>query len=755
MSGMMGRAREEPDSITLPLLMCGDPVVGILESDGSADSAPTALRRRLDAGELDHLEFEAVTFRAHYPNSNFYRFRDEELDAFAASFRGQPFLRNHDVHDIGARDGTITGARLEGDRFRQTVRLTTERGLRDYVNGVIDRFSIGWYYAGVTCSVCGEEWFACAHWPGKPYHDGAGESLGRCELIFEQPRGKETSAVNAPAVAGTGILAGLAQLTTLKERRMAEQPTIFLPNGAVHPVAPKAAATGDVPGLADTLSTSTDPPGSNGVDQLADPPISASDSNNGTQSTVDPNPDLNARLGELEQALDRVGDVEGRIDRLLRQAESERLDAALERSGLSPDGRHMLRLAIEGQPTVDESRLSQLIEAQRQVEAAFVGQGLVRGVNPLDGRASGMLDSLDKLRLAVDGLLSGVRPEQEIAPLTGVRELYIMLSGDYDMWGRYRPENVGLANVNSATMAGLVADALNKRVVNMFQQYPRFWESLVIEEDFHTLQQVKWITLGGIGELPTVAEGAAYTEAVWDDQTETGDWTKKGSYLGLTLEAIDKDDTSRLQQAPRALSQAAYMTFGKVFSRIFQGNAGVGPTMSDGVALFHATHANLGSTALTQGAWETTKIAMRKQTELNSGERLGALVVPRYVMVPPDLEFTALVAMASELAPGVADNDINPHAAGSGHDARLAAARRQIVVNDFLTDPNDWVAVADPMLYPSVGVGWRFGRSPEIFAQADPNSGLMFTNDTMPIKVRWFFVVGPTDWRGLYKHNVA
>ena len=31
----------------------------------------------------------------------------------------------------------------------------------------------------------------------------------------------------------------------------------------------------------------------------------------------------------------------------------------------------------------------------------------------------------------------------------------------------------------------------------------------------------------------------------------------------------------------------------------------------------------------------------------------------------------------------------------------------------------------------------------------------MFTNDVMPIKVRWFYAVGPMDYRGLSKTNVA
>jgi len=37
---------------------------------------------------------------------------------------------------------------------------------------------------------------------------------------------------------------------------------------------------------------------------------------------------------------------------------------------------------------------------------------------------------------------------------------------------------------------------------------------------------------------------------------------------------------------------------------------------------------------------------------------------------------------------------------------------------------------------------------------AAPNSGLMFSNDVMPVKVRFFFAVAPMDWRGMYKHNV-
>ena len=50
----------------------------------------------------------------------------------------------------------------------------------------------------------------CPHWPGQQYQDDD-HTEHLCEIIFEGPTGKETSAVNVPAVSGTGILAALQE----------------------------------------------------------------------------------------------------------------------------------------------------------------------------------------------------------------------------------------------------------------------------------------------------------------------------------------------------------------------------------------------------------------------------------------------------------------------------------------------------------------------------------------------------------------
>ena len=80
------------------------------------------------------------------------------------------------------------------------------------------------------------------------------------------------------------------------------------------------------------------------------------------------------------------------------------------------------------------------------------------------------MDALERVGLAAEALLNGVQPPAGVAPLSGIRELYVLLSGDYEMTGLFRSDRLSLASVNSSTLAGLVANALNKAVVNEFQQ---------------------------------------------------------------------------------------------------------------------------------------------------------------------------------------------------------------------------------------------------------------------------------------------
>ncbi len=430
-------------------------------------------------------------------------------------------------------------------------------------------------------------------------------------------------------------------------------------------------------------------------------------------------------------------------------------------------------LASSGLPAVSAERLrggeyanvealEAAIEGERVYLAALQQDEVIKigGAAPRGGQVTGMRTGLDRVELALDGLLTGKRPAGGAAPLTGIRELYHLLSGDYEMSGVFQGERVQFANVNCSTMANMVANALNKVIVNEFQQYPRWWDAITTQQDFGSMQTVKWMSLGGVGELPTVAEGAAYTELSWTDGSESSAFLKKGGYLGITLEAIDKDDTGRLMAAPRALAQAAWLTLSKAVSNVFTANAGVGPNLADGNPLFSVAHGNVNAFSLDPTAYAFMRAEMRKFTELGSGERLGALTAPKYLLVPPDLEITALEVLGSERrfdydGAGALTTPDNALAEGENFGARMAAARNRVIVVDLWTDKNNWAGVADPRLWPTIGIGYRNGRQPEVFSVASPTAGLMFTNDTLPVKVRFVFAVGPMDWRGLFKMNVV
>jgi len=399
-----------------------------------------------------------------------------------------------------------------------------------------------------------------------------------------------------------------------------------------------------------------------------------------------------------------------------------------------------------------EAEVAAIRQAWADVQESGVIQGLGQscddeGLRPGGGGGSvvrGMWDSLDRVQMAFDRLMGLEIPSQhsELPRLSGIRELYLLLTGDYDMHGALHPERLTLANVTTSTMTSVVKNALNKVLVRSYNLRPRWWKPIAYEEDFTTLNDVTWITLGGIADLDTVSEGNEYAEKAWSDNEETSSFVKKGNYVGITLEMIDRDDVAAVKALPRKLGLAAARTLAGSVSNLFTAQSGTGPDLSDGKALFHLDHGNLLTTGLSTAAWDTVIQAMFKQAEATSSKRLG--IRPGYLLVPIELEKTALTIMNSAGEPGTGDDDAN---------VRQGSAR-VIAVPDW-TDANDWAAAADPLDLPGVCIGYRFGREPEMFVADQDAVGSMFTNDEMRIKVRFFYAVGIGDHRALHKNNVA
>lgn len=454
-----------------------------------------------------------------------------------------------------------------------------------------------------------------------------------------------------------------------------------------------------------------------------------------------------------------------KLDQALKQAEETRvqmcsylLESGLSASKLPSPIQERIRKQFKDK-IFEASELQEVIQDSRQMLSDLTAQSAVSG----PGRISAMYNEGDKLQAAVDDLFGAPREEGsqalKTARLSGIRELYLMLTGDQDLHGGYHPDRVQLAT--TADFTGLVKNALNKIVVNTWEQLGRagydWWKQISVQEHFGTLHDITGTLVGTVGTLPTVAEGAEYTELEIGDSPETASFTKYGGYIPLTLELIDRDETRKLKAYARELGSAGLRKISQLVSDIFTANAGIGPTMADTGALFNATavttaggHANLLTSALALTAWDAACAAVYNQPMLikNAATFYGTgpkmAINPKFLLVPRALQNTAWQLL----------NGTFVREATYVYDNVLKGSAVPITVPEW-TDANDWAAVCDPVIAPSIYVGERFGIMPEIYVAGDELSPAVFMNDEHRLKVRHFLAVWVNDFRPLHKSNVV
>ncbi len=422
-------------------------------------------------------------------------------------------------------------------------------------------------------------------------------------------------------------------------------------------------------------------------------------------------------------------------------------------------GRYESAEAVEA--AIDRARAE--LAALNEAGVVRLGQGLGQVQRTGDSASHRMgrirlSDPLDEARELVGFFFGAAGAPTPPPNLRSFADLYIALTGDVFFRGVFDGGRVQFSGATTSTLPNLAVDAMNRVIVQQFRvlEHYRWFERITsVEPNDGSLQDMKWITLGGIGALPTVNEGAAYTELSVSDVKESASFIKRGGYVGITREMIMNSNIMQLQAIPRALGAAAVRTRSAAVAALFTAGSGVGPTLAqDSKALFHADHANIATTALgtDAAAWRAARAECFQHAEVGSAAPLG--IFPRFLLVPAELYDTALSILGyGEGMPAT----YTPEAQDRGFaDPRPIP----LVVPDW-TDATDWAYIVDPALYPVIQMsysqspGGRQHPIPELFAVVSETSGLMFTNDILPIKVRDEFALGVNGHRGVGKRNVA
>lgn len=440
----------------------------------------------------------------------------------------------------------------------------------------------------------------------------------------------------------------------------------------------------------------------------------------------------------------------------LQRSQRQAQQLLVQQSQTFLDAKLQMLVGVLPQPSLDHIRrqftgrvfapadLEAAVGDQRDLLASLTQAGVVRGMGAIT--EGGMLNEIDQVTLAYERLM-GLDVGDPVRPLMGIKELYILLTGDRGMRGLFNPE-YAMTAATMSSMAEVTRNVLNKVMLAQWTALGEagynWWQKVCHIEDFGTLQTVSWICVDGFADLSTVTEGSAYGEITWDDARETASWVKKGGYVGLTLEMIDTDDVGAWRAVPRGLATAGIRTLSAAVAAIFTDNAGVGPVLTDTYNLFDATnHSNLITHFLDADNWDEAVKTMFKQTEAGSSKRLG--IRPKYLLVPVDKEKRGRQVLGSGVEP----------VSGVFYENVRATAMDNCVTVPEWTDSDNWACMADPVIAPGIGVGFRWGRVPELFTVMDPRMGLMFTNDILPIKVRYLYAVGVVNYRAMVKSNCA
>lgn len=278
----------------------------------------------------------------------------------------------------------------------------------------------------------------------------------------------------------------------------------------------------------------------------------------------------------------------------------------------------------------------------------------------------------------------------------------------------------------------ILADVAEKSMLKGYEEAEESfqrWTSAGTLPDFKAARRVD---LNTFPALPVVLEGAEYKYVTVGDRGETIQLATYGSLFSITRQAIINDDLDAFTRIPNKMGRAAIRTVGNLVYAILNSN----PNMSDGVALFHADHDNLPTSAvLSTASVDAMGAAMATQTD-GSGNVLN--IEMAYLLVPRALRGLALQVANSEFEVGATTkNNTTPnYMRGSFEvisDARLTGAA--------------WYGAANPNINDTIEVAYLDGnQSPTLEQQGG------WTVDGVEFKVRMDAAVKPLDFRALAKN---
>lgn len=256
-----------------------------------------------------------------------------------------------------------------------------------------------------------------------------------------------------------------------------------------------------------------------------------------------------------------------------------------------------------------------------------------------------------------------------------------------------------LAQQGTSDFPIILEATLHRMVIAGYNATPFTWSRFCTIGTLSDYRPHDRYHLSSFSDLKEVNEHGEYENGVLGDAIKESIRAKrKGRILQITPEAIINDDLSALSQPANKLGQAAGRTIEKDVYALLAMNNGAGPTMRNGLTLFHPEHRNVmaAGTPPSVAAFDAIRVLLGSQMDPGGNDYLditasiwlGSLALGGIARVVNSAEFDTDVRDQFEI-PNKARNTF-----------------RDLVDTPRLNSSPAWYAFADPNIEPVIEVAF-------------------------------------------------
>ena len=306
--------------------------------------------------------------------------------------------------------------------------------------------------------------------------------------------------------------------------------------------------------------------------------------------------------------------------------------------------------------------------------------------------------------------------------------------------GMDKMELVKRSITSSTSDFPVLLEGTNRRVLlASYENAGDMWRRFCAVGSVGDFREYKRLRTGSFSNLDALQENGNYkTKAIPDGEAEKISATTKGNTINVSRKMIVNDDLSAFTRLAAMLGRAAARSIESDVFALFALNGGNGPTMGDGLALFHANHGNIAATAAkpTVDAFDAARVQMATQRDPSGNDFLD--LRPALWLGPIGI---------GGLAKVVNENQYNPDVTSKFQVANQVRG----LVGDIIDTPRlsgtAWYMLANPADEPVFEVAFLDGVQTPYLEQDEP-----FDVDGIRWKIRLDYGVGAIGWRGIVRN---